>query len=208
MTCPLCGQRRAKRSCPALGRTICAVCCATKRQVEVRCPANCPHLANARANPSATERRQQEADVRALLTGAGRLSETQLQLFFMVNSYFLRHPPEGVPRPVDAEVADAAQAVAATFETASRGVIYEHAALTPGGQRMATELLGWLQEAGKGGGSRFERDVAEVLTAVHRAATPPSGLEDAPRAYLERVARVLGQDAPPAEVAGSAIVLP
>lgn len=141
------------------------------------------------------------------MAGAGRLSEPQLQLFFMVNSYFLRPPPEGVPRPVDVEVADAAQAVAATFETASRGVIYEHAARTPGGQRMASELLGWLREAGKGGGSRFERDVAEVLAGVHRAATPASGHDAGPRAYLERVARVLGQDAPPAEASG-AIVLP
>ena len=35
MACPVCGQRKARRECPALGQTICTVCCATKRLVEI-----------------------------------------------------------------------------------------------------------------------------------------------------------------------------
>src|SRR5262245_25423540 len=131
MTCPLCRQRRAKRACPALGHEICPVCCATKRQVEIRCPADCPHLASAKAHPSALARRRQAADLTTLMSGVGRLSEGQLQLFFLIQSYFLRPAPAGQPLVVDAEVADAAGALAGTFETASRGVIFEHQAATP-----------------------------------------------------------------------------
>jgi hypothetical protein len=207
MTCPQCGQRRARRGCPALAQTICTVCCATKRLVEIRCPATCPHLANAKAHPSATERRQQEADVQGLMSGMTRLSEPQLQLFFLVNTFFLRPTPAGEPRLLDAEVADAAQAVGATFETASRGVIYEHAARTPAGQRVATELMGWLRDVGKGGGSRFERDVAEVLGSIHRIATPAPGASAGPRDYLDRVGRVLG-DSPTPTGSASTLVLP
>lgn len=209
MTCPLCGQRRARRACPALGHDICPVCCATKRQVEIRCPAGCPHLVAAKAHPSAVARRQQEADLRELMGGVGRLSEGQLQLFFLIQSYFLRPAAAGHPRIVDAEVADAAGALAGTFETASRGVIFEHPAATPAGRRLAAELLGVLQEAGKGGGSRFEREVATVLRAIERGARPAGGALPGSRAYLELVARVLGEGAaaPEAE-AGPRIVLP
>ena len=44
MVCPLCGERKAKRACPALNRHICAVCCGTKRLVEINCPADCVYL--------------------------------------------------------------------------------------------------------------------------------------------------------------------
>jgi hypothetical protein len=208
MTCSLCGQRRAKRACPALGHTICAVCCATKRLTEIACPRDCVHLAAARAHPAATTRRQHDADVRALMKDAGRLSEGQLQLFFLVQSYFLRPAPAGMPRPIDAEVADAAGAVAGTFETASRGVLFEHPARTAGGQRMAGELLGVLQEAGKGGGSRFEREVAEVLRAIERSARPAPEAAPDTRGYLELVARVFREGAAESPEPPSPIILP
>lgn len=209
MTCPLCGQRRARRACPALGHDICPVCCATKRQVEVRCPEGCPHLVAGKAHPSATARRQQEGDLKTLMAGVGRLSEGQLQLFFLVQSYFLRPAPAGQPRIVDADVADAAGALAGTFETASRGVIFEHQAATPGGRTIAGELLGVLQEAGKGGGSRFEREVAIVLRAIEGGARPADGPGSSSRAYLDLVARVLGEARPADEPdAGPRIVLP
>lgn len=207
MTCGLCGQRRARRACPALGQSICAVCCATKRQREIACPAGCVHLAAGRAHPSAPARRQHESDLRQLMDGMGHFSEGQLRLLFLVHAYLLRPAQPGQPQAIDAEVADAAGALAATLETASRGLVYEHQAATPGGRRMAAELLGVLQEAGKGGGSRFEREAAQVLRAIERGARQDEARGASPRAYLELVARVLGDHVPPAESA-STIVLP
>lgn len=151
-------------------------------------------------------RRQHDADVRALMTGVGRLSEGQLQLFFLIQSYFLRPGSDGTARPVDAEVVDAAGSLAATLETASRGVIFEHAASTAGGRRMAAELLGVLREAGKGGGSRFEREAAEVLRAIERSAAPPADAPTAFRGYLDLAGRVLREGRP--EAAPPLLVLP
>jgi hypothetical protein len=208
MMCPQCGQRRGKRACPALGQTICPVCCATKRLVEIRCPKDCSYLVASKVHPSATVKRRQELDLRALLDGMGRLSEEQLQLFFLIQSFFLRVVP-GMPRPVDADVADAAAAVAATLETASRGVIYEHQAATAGGRRMAADLLGVLREAGRGGGSRFERDSAEVLRGIERAARPSALAEPGQRTYLDLVTRVLRQgEADEAPVDPPSLILP
>ena len=194
MTCSLCGERRAKRACPALALRICAVCCATKRLVEVRCPADCLYLVAGREHPAAVVKRQHEVDLRVLMEKAGRLSEGQMQVFFLIHSYFLRPSHTGAARPVDAEVADAAGALAATFETASRGVIFEHQAQTPAGQRMAAELRDVLTDVGKGGGTRFEREVAEVLRAVERGAGAAGAREDS-RRYLDLVSRVLGRGA-------------
>jgi hypothetical protein len=43
--CRKCGQRKGKRSCPALGGLVCPVCCGTHRGREIACPAACRHLA-------------------------------------------------------------------------------------------------------------------------------------------------------------------
>ncbi len=43
-TCPICGKRRPERFCPAKGEKICAVCCATEREVTLDCPADCAFL--------------------------------------------------------------------------------------------------------------------------------------------------------------------
>ena len=98
-----------------------------------------------------------------------------------------------------------AGALAATFETASRGLVFEHQATTPAGRRMAGELRGILQQAGRGGGSRFETEVADVLRAIERGATRPG---EHPRAYLDLVARILGDTAGPARPDEPRIVLP
>ncbi|MGE0815142.1 MAG: hypothetical protein AB7O28_18965 [Vicinamibacterales bacterium] len=207
MTCPLCGQRKAKRACPALGQTICPVCCATKREGTIKCPKDCAHLVNARAHPPVVVRRQHDADVRSLVSGLGGLSEAQLELFFLTCSYFLRPVPPGTPAIVDGEVADAAAAAAATFETASRGVVYEHPADTVAGRRMAGELLNVLREAGRGGGSRYERDVAVVLRRIQQGATPPVGAPPGQRSYLDLMARVLRRDVEEVEPAGTPTLL-
>ena len=204
--CPLCEKRPAKRACPALGRAICAVCCATKRLVEIRCPGTCPHLTAAEQFPAASVKRQRDADLRVLLAGAGGFSDLQMQLFFLIQSYFLRPAPDGAPVVVDAEVADAAAALAATYDTASRGIIFEHAATTRNGQRMMDELKGVLAEAGRGGGSRFERDAAEVLRFIATSVARVEGTS--PTRYVELARRVMGPARPAEEPPASGLIIP
>jgi hypothetical protein len=206
--CTLCGQRPAKRACPALRQDICPVCCGTKRLVEIRCPEDCIHLAASRQHPAAAVKRQHESDLRTLMAALGPLSEGQLQLFFLLHAWLLERAPAAGPPLVDADLAEAATAVAATLETASRGVIFEHRATTASGQRLADDLRQVLAEAGKGGGSRFEREAAAMLRGVARAAGQ-SGAGGSSRQYLERVARVLREGAPaPTAPPESPLILP
>lgn len=43
--CAQCSQRKAKRHCPALGESICSLCCGTHRQKKIHCPPACAFLA-------------------------------------------------------------------------------------------------------------------------------------------------------------------
>src|SRR5262245_8077229 len=126
MTCPSCGRRKGRRDCPALRGSICPICCGPKRLVEINRPEHCVHLATAREHPAAVVKKQQERDVATLLPTINHLTERQHQLFFLIHSVIARHKPEGFSRLLDEDVAQAAGAVAATVETAGKGVLYEH----------------------------------------------------------------------------------
>jgi hypothetical protein len=206
MVCPLCRQRKAKRACPAVGQDICAVCCGTKRVVEISCPATCVYLEHAHRHPAAAVKRQQEADLTVLMAALGRVSEPQLQLFFLMHSTMLRFKPEGFSHLTDADVAEAVGALAASFETAGRGVLYEHQSASVVAESLRRELKTLLEQVGRGGGSRFEREAAQVLRGIERGARHETlGAGAGPSDYLSLVARVL-QERPPNSEAPSLIV--
>jgi hypothetical protein len=208
MICPLCRQRKAKRSCPALRQDICAICCGTKRLTEINCPPTCVYLETAQRHPAAVVKRQQEHDLALLMRALGHISETQLQLFFLIQTFITRFQPESLSRVVDADVAEAAAALAASFETASRGVLYEAQAPSVVGESLRRELKAFLAQIGRGGGTRFEREVAEVLRGIERGAKHDiSGIGTGPLDYLTLVARVLSEKKPEA-VERSPLILP
>jgi hypothetical protein len=192
MLCPLCRTRKARRSCPALGQTICAVCCGTKRLTEIVCPPECGYLASAREHPAAVVRRQQERDVAVLLPTIQRLTERQYQLFFLFQTVIARHKPEGFARLVDDDVAEAAAALAATLETSARGVIYEHGTTSLLAQRLVTEMKGLLAELGQQGARVYDGEAAIVLRAIEQGArVARNDAEGGDVAYLSLIARLL-----------------
>lgn len=196
MLCPLCGQRKARRSCPALGRTICAVCCGTKRLTEIDCPSDCTYLASAREHPAAVVRRQQERDLMALLPTLQGLSERQQQLFLILQTLIARHQPEGFVRLTDDDVAEAAASVASTLETSARGVIYEHMPQALPAQRLAAEIRKLLADILKEAGTRGEREAAAVLRSIEKGAREARAAFDGdPAAYLALIGRLLPRDA-------------
>ena len=60
--CPLCGIG-APAGLSGARPQICAVCCGTKRLVQISCPSDCPYLASAREHPPAVLVRQQQHDL-------------------------------------------------------------------------------------------------------------------------------------------------
>jgi len=168
--CPLCHQRRGRRACPALNEQICAVCCGTKRLVEIRCPPDCPYLVTAREHPPAAVVRRQRHDLGLLVEFMRDLNDRQSQLFFLIATLIARYKSPDLESIVDEDVAQAAGTLAATFETAARGVIYEHRTASIPAGRLVAALKAALAEAASGAGSPFERDAAVILRRIEQAA--------------------------------------
>src|SRR5687768_14794633 len=146
MICPLCRVRKAKRACPGTGQEICTVCCGTKRIVEIPCPPTCIYLTTAQKHPAAVVKRQTEQDLLVLMGALGRISEPQLQVFFVIHTFISRFKPDGVGRVADADVAEATGALAASFETAAKGVLYEQQASSPAAESLRRELKVFLAQ--------------------------------------------------------------
>jgi len=123
------------------------------------------------------------------------LSERQSQLFFMINSFLQRYEPPELQPIIDDDVIEGVAALASTFETASRGVIYDHRPTAPPADRLATALKPVIAEAGKHGGSAFERDAAVVLRRIGEASQEVRMADPAnPRAFLDLLGRMFKED--------------
>ena len=210
MSCPICHARKPRRACPALHQTICPICCGTKRLTEIQCPDDCVYLTSAREHPAAVVKRQQEHDVALLLPTLQGLTERQHQLFFLFQSLIARHTPEGFSRLLDDDVAEAAGAVAATLETAARGVIYDHSAQSLPAQRLASEMKAMLGDMEKQGARIYDREAAIVLRAIEKGARETRNIEPGEAAYLALMARLLRRNRTgaqqPAEPTNSLII--
>ena len=216
MLCPLCGIRRARRGCPAVGKQICAVCCGTKRLVQIQCPADCAYLATAREHPAASIVRRQQRDVAFVAQAIRDFSERQCELFFLIATTLIKdgaHEEGRMPlagtEVIDEDVAEAMNAMAATLETASRGVIYEHRPASLPAERLMAALKPVVEQAGRGRGSAFEREAAPVLRRLADASRDSREFEpDNRRAFLDLLSRVLtrggGEAATDAAPAGTA----
>jgi hypothetical protein len=151
------------------------VCCGTKRLVEIRCPSDCSWLASSREHPAAIVVRQQQRDVAVLVQVTRDFSQQQSRLFFLVSRFLVGYEtPQLQPvfpmlPMVDDDITDASSALAASLETESRGVIYEHRPASSAGERLLAALKPVLVEAGKGAGSSFTRDAAVVLRQFDQA---------------------------------------
>jgi hypothetical protein len=205
--CPLCQRRKARRHCPALDQQICSICCGTKRLTEIACPPECPYLASAREHPPAEVIRKQESDMASVAKLMADLNDKQGRLFYALLTFLSgyaspgsllseaagdRYLTGGLTSLLDEDVAQAAAALAATYETASRGLVYDHRPQSLPAERLLGELKPLLAEVGKGGGSAFERDAAVVLRRIESAARQPRPeAPDSRRAFLDLIARIL-----------------
>jgi hypothetical protein len=112
----------------------------------------------------------------------------------------------------DADVAEASGALATSYETAARGVLYEQQASAPMAEALRRELKTFLAKLASDSGAmsaRFEREAILVLRGIERGAKHDApGIGDGPVDYLTLVARILHERPPDARQAGSRLILP
>jgi hypothetical protein len=122
-----------------------------------------------------------------------------------------RHKPDGFSRLLDDDVAQAAGAVAATLETAGRGVLYEHTPASLPAQRLAKEITAMLAEVRSHGTKIYDGEVAIALRAIERGARETHKQPAEDTAYLSLVGRLLHIRSQPASEeakTGSSLILP
>jgi hypothetical protein len=102
--------------------------------------------------------------------------------------------------------------VAATLETAARGVIYEHTPQSPPAQALATELKTMLAQMREQGAKVFDREAAIVLRAIEQGARGSTAPTDSATGYVDLVARLLDvtgtSEAVPQAAPPSPLILP
>ena len=168
------------------------MCCGTKRIVQIQCPDDCAYLASAREHPAAAVVRQQQRDISLVMQFVRDFNDRQSHLFLFINTFLKKYQPPEFESLIDDDIAEAMKALAATYETASRGVIYEHRPASLPAQRLVTALAPVLADAGKGGGSSFERDAAVVMRRIEQAVADVRASDQLNRrAYLDLLGRVI-----------------
>ena len=106
-----------------------------------RVPRDCTWLAQRPRAPAGRRRCGASSATSASLAQATRdFNDRQSQIFVVIASFLLHYAPPDLHGVIDDDVAEAAAALASTFETASRGVIYEHRPASLPAERLATEL--------------------------------------------------------------------
>jgi len=172
------------------------VCCGTKRLSEIACPPDCVYLATAREHPPAAAVRQQQRDVALLVEATRDLNERQAQLFLLAAMLLLQYQPPALQPLIDDDVIEAAAALAATYDTAAKGLIYEHRPPSLPAERLVQAVKPRFAEAGQRGGSAFERDAAVVFRQIGDVATRVRQLEpDNRHAFLDLIRRTIRQPA-------------
>jgi hypothetical protein len=121
--CKRCGQRRARRHCPALQADICAICCGTEREVSLSCPLECEHLREAHLREKSLPVDPKNVPHKEIDVSEEFLREHEELLLFSI--YSLLQAALQTPGAVDTDALEALEALIKTYKTAQSGLIYE-----------------------------------------------------------------------------------
>jgi hypothetical protein len=126
-----------------------------------------------------------------LVPGMGGLSDEQQRLFLLSLTLLHQFQGQDLDAARDIDVAEAAESLASTYETESKGVIYEHKAGSLPARRMAAEFRTVFDQLGRERPSAFVRDAATVLRRLEQLARSAEKFAAGnPRFFLDLVGRV------------------
>jgi hypothetical protein len=145
--------------------------------------------------------RQQQRDLTVILPMLQGLSEPQSRLLLFFGTVIARHVPQDFQTLRDEDIAEAAASLASTFETADRGIIYEHRAGTGPAQHLAQNLRQSFTELVRDRPSNsLDRDAALVLRRIEQTARDqartPGAADTAYRDLLGRMLKARTGDQP------------
>ena len=206
-TCPLCSSRAAKRYCPAKSTQICAVCCGTKREVEIDCPSSCPYL---KASRSYEAEKPIDPELMAKIQ---KYDDSFFQRFRHVleaTNKAVAEERASSPWLVDHDVIEVYKALSATMKTLSSGIYYESLPEGPVRVALFRRLKDSFDELMKPDSSADHpvlkaSEAVEALDFVTVAAQLNSGVRPRSRRYLDWLCETFGYPQPQQS---SSLILP
>jgi hypothetical protein len=140
------------------------------------------------------------------------LSPAQSELYWAVLTFVVGFRSDPLAKVVDEDLADGAASLAATYETAGRGVIFEHRPQSLIAQRFVTDLhafLGQLAAQSPAVARHLERDAAVVLRRLEAGArNVRKSVDEGPSTALDIVSRVVNAARRPASKGSEPVVEP
>jgi len=198
-TCPLCSTRTGKRYCPAKSTHICAVCCGTKREVEIDCPSSCSYLKASRSYEADKPIIDSE-----LLAKIQQYDNGFVKRFHHVLDAINKSIAEermSSPWLVDQDVVETFKALTATMKTLSSGIYYESLPEGPVRltlfRRLRDAFDGLMQPDAVGDHPVLKASEAvEVLEFATIAAQMNSTVRPRSRRYLDWISETFGYPQP------------
>ena len=144
--CPICKKRKGARFCPALGQTICAICCGTEREVSIDCPADCTHLISAHRYELQHHKPVVAADIpfRDVSYPPDLIHEFRPVVSGL--AYAVLKAADENPSATDPDALAALQAIAETYRTLGSGLYYEKPPAGGPPQAIYTSLAKFLED--------------------------------------------------------------
>lgn len=129
--CVICNQKKAKRYCPAKAGLICSTCCGTKRVIEINCSSDCVYLASGREHRAeAVFTKQRTKMDPARQRKHADVLDNHLELLTSIQFALVAHR-KSYRAMTDAEALEAITVLAKTYETETKGILYEHHSAKP-----------------------------------------------------------------------------
>ena len=206
MICWSCNKVKGKRPCPARGASlICSKCCGTKRRVEIRCPDNCPYL-HGEHDPrwEPPSRKTEDAQFISLFAS---LKREEIPLLVFLHHLLLQARQNLASDLTDQETHEVVSLLARTFDTLSKGIVYEHKSESPRLQviiRWTRQILEKRQDI-PGTPSASDSEIKEMLETISSALQTYAEQAAGARSYLDTAERVFRSGlahAPPLDVPG------
>jgi hypothetical protein len=207
--CPLCSERAGKRYCPAKGVQICAVCCGTKREVEIDCPSTCVYLKASREYEAEKRVPDPELAAKVRKFDSGFVEKYHPVLNLVSGAVVEERLVS--PWLVDNDVIEVYKALSATMKTLSSGIYYE--SLPDGPVRLSLfrrlkELFDQLMQPDAKTDRRILKvtESVDVLDFLSFAAQMNSSVRPKSRRYLDWLSEMAGQAPAPGQSSG--LILP
>lgn len=206
MLCWSCNRVKGKRACPAHGgEPICSKCCGTKRRVEIRCPDDCPYLYG--EHDTRWEPPSRKSEEALFIAQYAALSREKIPLLVFLHHLLLQARSRLASGLTDPEVAEVVSTLSRTFDTLTKGIVYEHKSESPRLQA----VIGWVGKMLEKRGEipevprASDAEVLEMLQSVSAAVETFRQASPTTRSYLDTAARVFRtglERAPTLEVPG------